>query len=245
MSKTAIKNFFDHQREVTARREAYYKRLEEEMNNPKEEEVVIDTTVFDKEVEYFDFLLKRNWFLDVESIVDLLMDADEDVFQEIIKRASSYDEVIREVIYSFLPLPIGNLKLKLVRLTDEEVELQEIEREEKRQKEMLDAWEAYKTEQKLEPPVGYLDADLDEMYSELQELKKNLEDAKKKSLTGRYVLPAMRDKVVAEDPKVLEVTKRIEKTENEIVRQNQRIEQEHDEWFMRKRNEFEQKMLSV
>lgn len=243
MSKIAIKNFFEHQREVTARREAYYKRLEEELNAL--EENYTDTTAFEKEVEEFDFLLKRNWFLDREDIYELLWDADEDVFQEIKKRVTTYPETIREIIYSFEPLSIKGVKLKIRDLTDEQLELQEFKEQEKRRKELSDAWEAYKTDQKLEPPVGAADADLDEMFSELQQLKKNLEDAKKKSLTGRYVPPAMRDKVVADDPRVIEITKKIEKAENEILLQNKLIEQEHNEWFMRKRNEFEQKMLSV
>lgn len=224
-------------------REAYYKRLEEEMATIQEE--VIDTSAFDKEVEHFDFLLKRNWFLDDESIRDLLWDADEDVFQEIVNRITTYPYNVRQVIFGFLPLPIGNVKLKIRDITDEELELQEFKEQERQRKELSDAWEAYKIEKNLQPPVGDSDGDLDEMFSELQQLKKNLEDAKKKSLTGRYVPPAMRDKAVADDPKVIDIKKKIETVENEILLQNKRIEQEQNEWFMRKQNEFEQKMLSM
>lgn len=241
---SVIKNFFEHQREVTARREAYYKRLEEEMPKPHVE--VIDTSAFDKELAEFDFLLKRNWFLDIEDIYELLWEADEEMFQEIVNRADTYDRNVKNAIYDLLPSNLGrHTKLKIHNITDEETELQELKEQERQKKERQDAWEAYKAEQKLEPPVGYLDSELDEMFCELQELKKNLEDAKKKSLTGRYVPPSMRDKVVSADPTVLDITKKIQKAENEIIIQNQFIEQEKNEWFMRKRNEFEQAMLAV
>jgi hypothetical protein len=244
MSKIAIKNFFDREREVTARMKAYFRRMEKQMNAPKEE--VIDTHAFDKEVEYFDVLLKRNWFLDSEGIEELLMDADEEVFQVIVDRAHTYPENVRAIIYSFLPISTSKYsKLKIRDITDEQMDLQEFKEKERKRKELSDGWEAYKVNQKLEPPVGYLDAELDDMFSELQELKKNLEDAKKKSLTGRYVPPAMREKVAAEDSHVIEITKQIQKAENEILLQNQRIEQEHHEWFVRKRNEFEQAMLAL
>jgi hypothetical protein len=243
MSTIAIKNFFNHQREVTARRNAYRKRLLEEMN--KVHEYVVDTTALDKEVEYIDFLLKRNWFLDGESISDLLLDASEDAFQVIVKQVNTYPLNVRDCIYSFLPLPIGNVKLKVLNLTNEQMDLREFKEQERLRKQLSDAWEAYKVEKNLEPPVGNLDAELDDLFACLQQLKKDLEDAKKKSLAGRYVPPAIRDKIVTEDPRVVEVSKKIETVENEIIRQNRYIEQEKHGWFMRKQNEFEQTMLSV
>jgi len=244
MSAITIKNFFNNQREVTARHNAYRKRLLEEMN--KVHEYVVDTSARDKEVEYFDFLLKRNWFVDDESISELLLDASEDVFEVIVKRMNTYPANVRERIYSFLPLPIRNGTLKVVILTDEQMELREFKEQEQLRTTLSDAWELYKVEKNLEPPVGSLDAELGDLFTCLQQLKKDLEDAKKKSLVGRYVPPAIRDKIVMEDPRVVDVSKKIETVENEIIRQNRYIEQEKHGWFMQKQNEFEeQQMLSM
>jgi len=241
MSTLAIKNFFEHQREVTKRREEYYARLEEEMKNPPIE--VVDTTAFDKEVAEFDFLLKRNWFLDEEDIRDLLWDADEDIFQEIVNRINTYPYNVRQVIFEFLPIPLGNVKLKVRELTDDDMKRRELQAYENTKKMLEEAWENHK--KTLQPPVGDLDSEMDDLFARLQATKKELEDAKKKSLTGRYVPPGMRDKVVADDPQVLAVTKKIEKLENEINIQKQYIEQGNHAWFINKRNEFEQQMLSL
>lgn len=241
MSTLAIKNFFAHQREVNARRDAYNARLEEEMKNPPVE--VVDTSAFEKAVQEFDFLLKRNWFLDDEDIRDLLWDADDDVFQEIVNRMNTYPYNVRQVIFGFLPLPLGNVKLKIRDIDDDEMKRREIQEYENTKKMLQDAWETHK--KTLQPPVGHLDSEMDDLFAKLQATKKELEDAKKKSLTGRYVPPGMRDKVVADDPQVLAVVKKIEKLENEINIQKQYIEQSHDAWFINKRNEFEQQMLSL
>jgi hypothetical protein len=244
MGKIAINKFFTNQREANARENAYYARLEEEMNNPPP--IVVDTTRFDEEVEHFDFLLKRNWFLDEESLVDFLIDADKDVFQEIINRIKSYPYDVRQTIYTFLPLPIGNVRLNIREITDEDMAIREIKAYEAAKKILNDSWENYKRENNLEPPVGYLDSEMDDMYGELQAAKKELDSVKKKSLTGRYVSPGMRDKVVSDDPRVLAVTKKIEALENGISIQNKYIEQERDVWYTNKRNEFEkQQMLSL
>ena len=243
MSKAAIKSFFDHQREVTARQNAYRKRLLEEMNKPRE--YFIDTTALDKEVEYFDILLKRNWFTDDESIAELLLDASEDAFQILLTRGNTYPENVRTILYSFLPVSTKRVNCKIRDLTDEDMELREFKEQERIRKMLSDAWEAYKTKHKLEPPVGSLDAELNDLFSCLQQLKKDLEDAKKKSLVGRYVPPAIRDRVVTDDPRVIEVSKKIDATENEIIRQNRYIEQEKHGWFMQKQYEFEQTMLSM
>jgi hypothetical protein len=244
MTTLAIKNFFAHQREVNARRKAYYARLEQEMNNPPV--TIEDTAAFDKEVEEFDFLLKRNWFLDDESIADFLMEADEDIFREIVNRIATYPYNVQQVIFAFLPLPIRNVKLKVHDLTDEDMTRREMEAYLKTKNMMAEGWEAYKKEKNLQPPVGYLDSELDDLFAGLQATKKDLEDAKKKSISGRYVPPSMRDKVTSEDPRVLAILKKIETMENEISIQKERIEQSHDEWFNNKRNEFEkQQMLSL
>lgn len=236
---SAVKNFFAHQREVKARENAYYARLEEMEKLP----VKVDTTAFDKEIEDIDFLLKRNWFLDEDDIHQLLWTASESVFQEVVTRVATYPYNIQQVILSFVPIRIGNVKLKVRDITDDDMEIREIETYNKIKKDLDEAWNAYKNENNLEPPLGYLDSDLDDIFADLQATKKQLEDAKKKSLVGRYVPPGMRDKIVSDDPKVVGLIKKVETLENEIASQKKSIEQERDAWFANKRNEFENQQV--
>lgn len=245
MNKTAIASFFQHGREVTARQKAWEKKQAE-----KVEQVVVpeDDPSFKKEVDELDFLLKRNWFVDNDDLNDLLWSVNEDVFQEILTRIPDYPSDVQQVLATFLPMNDtirSHIRLKIREISDAEMEKQELLNTEAQKKQFREAWEAYMNTTKLQPPVGELDAEYDEMYTNLQEAKKNLELVKKKSLSGKYVPPGMRDKVIADDPDVIKAQKNIEKMENELVYQKQRIEQEHNGWFFRKRCEFEQKMLSV
>lgn len=240
---TAINQFFNHHREVSANREAFYKMMDEKEDNLQIE--VINTDLFDDSVRYFDKMLMRNWFVDDESIHDLLMDADEDVFREIVIRVNKYSYNVRQVILSFFPITDRKLKLKIRDITDTELELCEV-RQLAMDKQSRDIkWETYVTENRLEAPIGELDEDYDEMLNVLELLKTELSDAKRKTLVGRYVPPAMRDSILDVDPMVMRVTKKIVTVENEIILQKKLIKQENDDWFRRQRDTFEQTMLAL
>jgi hypothetical protein len=132
MKASILKKFFDNQRETQPPREEMVTNLKEEMCETVSEQDT-QTDSFDEDIETIDFLLKRNWFLDREGIVDLLWTANEDVFQEIVKRVGTYAGNIQEVIYSFLPLEHPNIKLKVREITDEEAELYELQKKKERQ----------------------------------------------------------------------------------------------------------------
>lgn len=246
MSKSAIANFFTRQAQVATREKAWIKRLVKELECPTIVEE--DKTLFQKEVNEIDFLLKRNWFVDEESIHDVLWDVDEDVFQEIIPRIGTYPFAVQQVLFGYLPMNEKirvQLKQKIRDLTDENMEIAELQRDDARRKEIQQAWEKHKTENNLQPPVGSLDTEYDDLYANLQRLQKNLEDAKKKSVSGRYVPPTKRDSVSSSNPEVIAVEKKIQLLENELELQKQRIAQENNDWFLRKRCEFERQMLMV
>ena len=248
MSKSAIATFFQHNREVTAMKKALLEKRIEMDEQQRIIDLEVDDTAFKQEVAEVDFLLKRNWFLDDNDINDLLWSVDEDVFKEILDRISSYQSNIQQILASFLPMNENirsRIKLRIREVTDEEIAKREIADINLQKKQVKEAWDAHLKESNLQPPVGELDSEHDEMYAELQQAKKDLESVKKKSLTGRYVPPNMRNKMLETDPDVIKAEKVIQKLENELIRQKQRIEQEHNDWFFRKRCEFEQKMLAV
>lgn len=244
MSTLAIKNFFEHGREVTVRRKAWELMMEKRMKAASAVGEPIRRTI-DAEVARVDILLKRNWFLDYDDILDLLRDMDADVFEHVALNIGTYPTNIREAISAFLPLTTAQLTMKIREIDDDAMELRELKDAERMRKMLTAAWETHRVETNLEPPVGYLDAELDDLCIGLQALKKDLEDAKKKSLSGRYVLPNMRDTLVSANPRVIELNKKIDTMENEISLQKQLIVQSQDEWFLTKRNAFEKQQMLV
>ena len=71
---SAIKNFFDHSREVA--RLSKERAIEKQRKLQTPTKVVVDTTYEDnllkEEIKYFDGVLRRNWFIDDNDIVELL-----------------------------------------------------------------------------------------------------------------------------------------------------------------------------
>lgn len=232
MNKTILQRFFAYEDEV----------VEVPVEVPQEEPQV--DTWFEDEVERFDFLLKRNWFPGRDVLVDFLWEADEDVFQELMKRMSTYPSEVQEVLFSFLPRQIKT-HLKVRVLTQEEANLREIQDKKDRKKRRDDLWELFKVQQNLQPPAGPLDQELEELVMMVQHLQKEIESIKKKTMAGRYVPPSARGNKTETNPKVLELEKKIQTVENEIEIQKQLIEQSHHEWFIQRRNRFEREMLVV
>ena len=145
MSISVVKNFFIRNREVTAEKKARRLQKIEEMKKIIIIEEEEENLSFKEEVKELDFLLRRNWFDSEDMIYELLWDANEDVFQEIVSRIASYPYNIQQSIAGFIPMTKTlNLKLKIRNLTDEDMELKEIMELDKRRKEKETAWEKYK-----------------------------------------------------------------------------------------------------
>jgi hypothetical protein len=246
MSVSAIKSLFVRHRQVAVEKEARRLQKIEDMKRIIIIEEEEEDLSFKEEVKELDFLLKRNWFDDQEMVYELLWDANEDVFQEIVSRIQTYPYNIQQSIAAFIPMSTNlNLKLKIRELTDEDMELKEIMSIENHHKQMNDAWEKYKTENNIHAPVGDNDSEYDDIYSAIQVAKKELEDAKKKSVTGKYIVPHMREQTIASNPQVIEAEKKIKNLENELEQQKEVIKQKQNEWLINKRTEFEWKMLAL
>lgn len=246
MSVSAVKSLFVRHRQVAVEKEARRLQKIEDMKKIAIIQEEKEDLSFKEEVNEIDFLLRRNWFDDEEMVYELLWDANEDVFQEIVSRIQTYPYNIQQSIAGFIPMCSNlNLKLKIRELTDEDMELKEITSIENQRKEVDAAWEKHRTENNIEAPVGDNDSEYDDIYSAIQVAKKELEDVKKKSVTGKYIVPHMREQTIASNPQVIEAEKKIKNLENELQHQKEIIKQRQNEWIINKRNEFEWKMLAV
>jgi len=239
----ALKQFFDHSREVAKRRKEWEDRMIREMENPK----IIPEVVNNYEEEFleFDSLLRRDWFISDDDIVELVWDASEEVFEKIMKNVNVYSERVRTVLlYTFDPPKFSTkLKLKCTDLSDLEMFKREKSWQEEIAKKVDEAWMVYKKEQGLSRPDGDVDSKYTDLYELLQKTKKELE-TKKNTVSKVYVPPSMRGKVANPEVELLE--QKIQKLENEIIQAKKEIELEEKIWENGKKSEvYEQLLLTV
>lgn len=230
---SAIKNFFNHAREVEQRR----KELENKFDIEIEEfETIPDViTNCEKEVSECDFLLRRDWFVDDEDVIELINSLSDPAFFKIVERLDSYSSRIQSVLYYLQPKPyMDKFKLKIREITDDDLYNMYVENE-KNTKEKLDLlWNKFKIEQGLSRPESELDDKHTELYEKLNETKKKLEDESKKSAPVQsYVPPSMRNKVQPKPIITMEMEKlqnQVAKIENEINKLKIQIQEEEHKW---------------
>lgn len=192
--------------------------------------------------EHYDKLLMRNWFASDGDIIDLLMQADDDTYEEIYNSRHKYPDRVR---YHIEPTDYSRSKkvnLKLNNLTDKDMERLVEEQKQKNEKHFEAEWEKHKAT--LERPEDSVDHDADEAWRLLDILKQALE-SHLKTRGIKYVPPSMRTKGSVVDPKQKQLEEKIEELENEFKKRMEAVEKEDTFWFELKKNEFRQKMCQL
>lgn len=236
--KQAIKSFFAKNREISAKREAYWKKQQLLAEMPQEVIELPSQEKIKQEFESCNFLLQRDWFQDPADIEDLLNDVSSDICYEVYNMINqnydSYSPRVREVL-AIERLPYkGNMKVS--DLTDDE--LFEIEKQQSDMRKAIrdEAWERYKEMFFDERPHGEADKNYNKTQASIQDLKKKLEASQKKN--KKYVPPSMRNKQII-DPESKEIQDNIETLENELKTLNKLIKQLNDAWEREQRYIFE------
>jgi len=244
LREKAIKTFFAKNREISAKREAYWKQQQLLAEMPETIEMPSQDRI-QSEFKHCDELLKRDWFLNPEDIEDLLNDVPDDicrqVYELINENYESYSYRVREVLAIGEPLPYRG-KLKVRDLSDHD--MFEMEREQNELKRIArdQAWERYKEMFYDERPHNDADNKLKKIQASIEEEKKKLEAAKKKP--KKYVAPNAR-KVQPLDPEVKLIQESIETLENELKQANKLIVQLNADWEYQQRRVFEKDFFKV
>lgn len=115
-----------------------------------------------------DFLLRRNWMIDYDSLIQLLDMADEDSWDWIVNNRNRYDKYIQEIICIEAHIGFPDMKNIVVReMTDKEY--QEIQDNEQREidERTKKQWEVYKKLNNLSRPRNEYDEYSDKVHNEL------------------------------------------------------------------------------
>lgn len=167
-------------------------------------------------VEDVMFLLKRNWFMDIQDIYSLFWELPEDVYYDVYQRRHEVPE-LAHVFYEPVPNVSG---LKLTEITEKEWNDSLVQKEEQRIRAIYRFNKQYVAPPR---PREAIDENLSVLQNSLEKKKIVLEDmlrATKK--TKKYVPPGQRS-TEPEDPMVREQRDAIQKLENEIAFLNERV----------------------
>lgn len=141
-----------------------------------------------------DFLLRRNWMIDYDSLIQLLDMADEDSWDWIVNNRNRYDKYIQEIICIEAHIGFPDMKNIVVReMTDKEY--QEIQDNEQREidERTKKQWELYKKHNNLSRPRNEFDKYCDNVHNELiakrrqNKYVKNISPEKQKEISDLEV----------------------------------------------------------
>lgn len=156
-----------------------------------------------------DFLLRRNWFLDEEMLLDLLYLADEDSWAWIIANRNRYEYSIKNVICSeaFVPRPRGKMAVR--NMTDSEYSKIQMDAETESNIRTHERWIAYKEQHNICRPELDIDVQCQEVYTKIAEQRKKIKFLK--------TVPA-------------DTENKLRALENEFDSLKTRIQQEDKDW---------------
>jgi len=174
-----------------------------------------------------DFLLKRNWFLDMEGLNDLIAELPEDVYYEVLEHRKEYDPNVRWAL-SEPEINPRFLRMKVRNITDAEWQNMEDKKELERKRRMDE-------ERKLFVPPPRPRGDIDdlidsvsaEIETEKQFLDKLLVAAKK---TQKYLAWSRRGQVAEESEEIRASRERLKSAENGFLKLKEALESSIKIW---------------
>lgn len=113
---------------------------------------MVETT---RSLDDIDALLRRNWFLDREDVLDLLYLATEEDWQWIVQNRTKYDSYIQDIICTEARLPKIKTKLYVRDLSDREYDEIMFEREKQYGILVEKKWQEYKALHDVHPPPSH------------------------------------------------------------------------------------------
>jgi hypothetical protein len=187
--------------------------------------------------ETMDMLLTRDWFVDDDTIEDVLNCADEDAWNWIYENRAKYSTRIRMWIepedYQF---PVEKLKIRVVELTDKMIAQMESEKKKKTEEAFEKDWVEYaKTLENR--PVHPIDSQLDHAWEKITFAKAALQKYLEKPAARKYVAPSARGTVPA-DTKETELNAAIQKAENEYEKLQEEEKQVDTLYWTDKRDDY-------
>jgi len=182
----------------------------------------------DHTFEEADFLLRRNWFIDIRDFHRFMNELDDDVFERIVQNRTRYHPNLRWALYPS-EVPPWFVRNPVKDISHAEWEAMLVEKE----KERIRIIKAYKKEFVAPPrPRDEIDDMVDDAKAEMDECKENLDAllclAKK---TQKYVLPSRRAEIGNDNPAICAARAKLASFENRFSRVKELLEASNKRWI--------------
>jgi len=147
-----------------------------------------------------DFLLKRNWFVDIQSIHDLLRTTSNSVFWEIYHNRHQYPQRVREVIAPLDYIPDrALLKMKVLDLTDEHLAIISRRRRDEIKAIMKKEWEDHMRKHcPIRPRTDEIDRKIQAQDAQVADAQKKLDEYTEKRKNGDKLALKRFDKMISD-----------------------------------------------
>jgi len=147
-----------------------------------------------------DFLLKRNWFVDIQSIHDLLRRTSNEVFWQLFHNRHEYVQRVREVLAPLDYIPDrALLKMKVSDLTDEHLAIIAKKRRDEIKALMKAEWEDHMRKHcPIRPRNDEIDKRIAAQDAEVAEAQKKLAEYAEKRKNGDKLALKRFDKMIAD-----------------------------------------------
>jgi len=150
--------------------------------------------------ETADFLLKRDWFVDIQSIHDLLRTTSNTVFWELFHNRYEYPQRVREVLAPLDYIPDrALLKMKISDLTDEHLAIMAKKRRDEIKAIMKAEWEEHMRKHcPIRPRNDDIDRKIQAQDAEVAEAQKKLAEYSEKRKNGDKLALKRFDKMISD-----------------------------------------------
>jgi hypothetical protein len=175
----------------------------------------------DHTFETVDALLKRNWFMDIQDVFDLLNELPEDVYWQVVENRDAYPGDISWVLYE----PDVPHRMQVV---DYDFEIEDTQRELTRRELIKNHRAAFVAPQR---PLEWVDADHESLRLKIEKTRETIEELKSRYLRSRkYILPSQRQDAYERVPEIQDATRRLASLENEFALATERIDSVNKTW---------------
>ena len=147
-----------------------------------------------------DSLLKRDWFVSVQDIHDLLRTTSDSVFWELFHNRGRYSQRICEIIAPLDYIPDrALLKMKVLDLTDEHLAQISKQRRDEIKAIMKQEWEEHMRRHcPIRPRTSDIDKQIDAQHAEIAEAQTKLDDYTEKRKNGDKLALKRFDKMISD-----------------------------------------------
>jgi hypothetical protein len=174
-----------------------------------------------------DFLLKRNWSLDMEGIHDMLAELPEDVYYQVLEHRDEYSPSVRWALHE-PEIPSRFLRIPVRDISDEEWTDMEEKEEREHRRLMTEKWKDFVPPPRPRSDIDDLmDGSKARMEAEKQTLDKLLAAAKKNQ---RYIVGSRRGEMGADTPAITAARERLLSAENGFVKMKELFDSINKKW---------------